>query len=383
MVRVFVSPSHLCTLYMIMYAKSTYKDWYNDVLILDTPPKKQSLIKVISDTQYVYPWAKIINLATPLTDETDFTTSTRKNLTRKIKGNFFAKPFYDFLLKRYLSKQQSKEAQMIVSQLAKLGEVIEVNMVTQTGINSSLFTLYPTATVNYFEHGQGDYFYIQKITTLNFNFYCLFTYKFKSYLEKKGQENAYVNKLNVDGFDLLAKQVIDRDPNGDEVKSVLNIPGKIVLILLENMQVYNVPENFYTDYLDLCVAQIARPEEYTFILKPHPGQSFRSIEISKEHMLNKLKLKTMVTETSNSISYSVEVLFTLWKDKTEHVFCVFSSALFYIAKLYRNDQTKYYYAYNFFKKYIKNAPPQIASNYYAFEELLENVFTENCIDMSK
>jgi len=48
MVRLFVTTSHLCTLYMLSYARNTNKGNYTDVLILDTPPKKKSLKKADS-----------------------------------------------------------------------------------------------------------------------------------------------------------------------------------------------------------------------------------------------------------------------------------------------------------------------------------------------
>jgi hypothetical protein len=368
---------------MILYAKKTSKAGYKDVLILDTPPKKKSLIKVISDTQKTYPWIRVVNLATAMPNESDFTVNTRKNITRKLKDNFFVKPVYDFLLKQYLKKQQKKESNRIHSQLADLGSVGEINIVTQTSINNTLFALYPKASVNYFEHGQGDYIFIQKINPINFNFYCVFSDKFKQYLTIREQADSYVRNLDINDFNLLAKEVIENDPDTETIKSLLEVSGKLVLILMENVQIYNVPDNFWTDYLDLCIEQIDTPEEYTFILKPHPGQSFKSIEISKEHMLTTRKLKTLVTESNSSISYSVEVLYSLWQQNTEHVFSLFSSGLFYISKLYRSDKAKYYYAYDFFKEYIKNAPPQISANYINFESLLKGVFTENCIEMSK
>ncbi len=145
---------------------------------------------------------------------------------------------------------------------------------------------------------------------------------------------------------------------------------------------YNVPDTFWTDSLELFIAQVDKPEEYTFILKPHPTQSLKSMEISKDYMINKRKLKTLILEHNYSINYSVEVLYSLWQNNTYYVFSIFSSASYYISKLYSNPNTKHYYAYGFFEKYINDAPPQFSSYFKSLEDLLKNVFSENCVDIS-
>jgi hypothetical protein len=368
---------------MIAYARKTNNENFKDVLILDTPPKKAALIKVITDTVKIYPWAEIINLSTVIPEEADFTPNTRKSLTRKLKTKPIIKPVYDFLLKLHLKKQKNSEAKIIQNQLMGKGNVSEINILTQTGVNDVLFKLYPKASVNYFEHGQGDYFFIQNIKPYTYNFYCVFADKFKQYLQNREQENNYVKSLlSANDFPAIAKEVINTDAQQASIKAQLQVEGKLVLILMENVQIYNVPDTFWTDYLDLCIAQVDNPNEYTFILKPHPTQSLKSIEISKHYILNTCKLKALVIENKHAVNYSVEVLYSLWQDNTHYVFSVFSSALYYISKLYGNETTKYYYAYDFFKKYIGDAPPQFSSYFIDLDDLLRNVFSENCVYIS-
>ena len=383
MIRLFVSPSHLCTLYMIAYARKTNNGKFKDVLILDTPPKKAALVKVITDTIKIYQWERIINLSTVIPEEVDFTPNTRKSITRKLRSKPVIKTVYDFLLKLYVKKQQANEARIIQNSLVGKGQIVEINILTQTSVNEVLFKLYPKASVNYFEHGQGDYFFIQDIKPHTYNFYCVFADKFRQYLQNKNQENRYVkNLLSNNDFPVIAKEVIDIDAESQSIKNQLQVEGKLVLILMENVQIYNVPDIFWTDYLDLCVTQVDKPEEYTFILKPHPTQSLKSIEISKAHMLNTKKLTALVIEHNHSINYSVEVLYSFWQNNTHYVFSVFSSALYYISKLYGNEATKFYYAYDFFKNYIADAPPQYSFYFIGLEGLLRNVFAEKCIDIS-
>ena len=362
MVRLFVVTSHIGTLYMLSYARSTNKSGYKDILVIDTPPKKNTLLKVMVDTQKIYPWAKIINLSTVMPEDYDFKLSTRKSLTQKLKNKFYIKPFYDFLLNIYLKKKQGEEAKIISSKLSSSEEVVEINVLTQTIINGALFSLYPKARVNYLEHGIGDYLLVQKIKPGNFNFYGVFADSFKKYLEKENLPNSYVHKLDAEEFNILAAAVIDNDPHAEKIKSALQVEGKIALILLENVHVYNVPDNYWTDYLDLCISQISNPEEFTFILKPHQIQSPRSLEMSKDHMINTRKLNTLVIDSNNSSNYCVEVLYSLWQNKATHVFTVFSSGVFYISKLYVSNHTKYYYAYDFFKEYTHNSLPQLLKN---------------------
>ena len=166
-----------------------------------------------------------------------------------------------------------------------------------------------------------------------------------------------------------------------EIISQYQFAGKKVLILLESVEIYNVPDNFWTDYLDLCMSKIPNPQDYTFILKPHPAQSFKAIELSKSHMINHYKVKTVVIEGNKAVNYSVEVLYSMWDDSTDYVFTVFSSALYYISKIYNNKQTKYFYAFDFFKDYTKNAPAQFVYIFNGIEDVVKNVLSENCVDM--
>lgn len=384
MIRLFVCPSHLSALYMILYARKTKKPGHKDILILDWPAKRASLIKVITDTKKIHPWDEIIDLSTTLSDDTDLKPSAKKVLIRKLKENVLVKPFYNVLLKRHRSKQAKIEEQKILAAIAGKGEVTEVNILTQTGIIDSLFKLFPKAAVNYFEHGTGDYFLIQKVKKTGFIFYCIFNEKFRDYLNKKGLSSEYVKGIIDEGdFLSIAKETLDADAQKKEIVSNLKFDGKKVLILMESVEIYNVPDNFWTDYLDLCLNNIPDPQNYTFILKPHPAQSFKAMEISKNHLLNYHRVKTVMIENSHSVNYSAEVLYSLWDDSTDYVFTVFSSGLYYISKIYNNKNTKYFHAFDFFRSYTKNSPAQFMYIYNGLEDLVKNVLSENCIEMKR
>lgn len=383
MVRIFVSPSHLCTLYMILYARKTSKPGYKDVLVLDSPPKKKSLIELIKGTQKIYPWHNIIDLSTPLDDSVDLVANTKKALTRKLKSKPGIKQVYDFLLKRHTKKQRAAEALLLKEKLRDLGDVIEVNLLTQTLVNEALFDLFPKAQVNYFEHGSGDYYLIQKVKRSGMNFYCVFAEQFKKLLAEKGLDNSFVKQLaGYEDFPAIAQEVINTDPTRDEIIKSVTVKGKMVLIVLEAMQLYQVPDHYYTDYIDLCMKQLKDPQDYTFVLKPHPAQTKRSIEDQKSRLIDHYKVKTVVAESPHLVNFSIEVLFTLWKDNTEHFFGTYSSAIFYNSVLYKSSGTKFYFTYEFFLNYLQSAPQQFKDIYAGIKEPVKKVFSANCTSMT-
>ncbi|MBS1647593.1 MAG: hypothetical protein JST67_09665 [Bacteroidetes bacterium] len=377
MTRIFVSTSHICTLYMILYAQQTNKGAYRDVLLLDTPPKKASLKKLLFDTKKIYAWHDIIDLSPTLPEETDFEVSTRKALTRKWKNVFFIRPFYQFLLKKYVQKEDKKIQQKLQKIFIEPASVVELNLLTQTVINANLMQVFPKAQVHYFEHGMGDYFFIQQLPAKKF--YCVFAQRFREHLQNTGQAFDYVYTLDTHSFPALAKQIVENDTLTATPPFLSD--EKLVLILMESVQMYQVPDVFYTDYIDLCVSKIAQPKEYTYILKPHPFQTKQSLEISKKHF-QQLGLKTTVLESTKSASYSAEVLYSLWQEQTYYVFSVFSSALYYISKLYYNDRTQFCYAYRFFKQYIDKAPEQYVRFFKGLEDPIKKVVSENATDIS-
>jgi len=368
---------------MILYARKTFKEGYKDVLILDSVPKKKTLINVLINTKKIYNWAYIIDLSIPVSDTDEVAPSLRKRVTRKVKTNILVKPIYDVLLRRHLQKKQKAEKTVLFGRLKTLGEVGEINLLTQTLVNKALLTLYPKAQVNYFEHGLGDYFFIQKIKSHTFNFYCVFAETFKIYLKNKNVESNYVHAfLDNQSFPDIAKEAIAADDEKEKIISTLKIEGKKVILFLDAMEIYHVPDAYWTDYLDLCISKVENPQGYTFILKPHHNQTTRTIQISKNHMLNNHKLKAVVIENNLPVNYSIEVLNALWNDSTDYVFSIFSSGLFYNSILYNNPKIKYYYAYRFFEDYTKNAPIQFIDTYKGLNELIRYVFSENSTDIS-
>jgi hypothetical protein len=367
---------------MILYARNTASAAHRDILLLDAVRKKESLITLLKNTSKVYNWHATIDLSSPVSDEGEI-ASGRKKFTRKIKENVLVKPFYSVLLKMFLHRMEAKLRKKLSTELNKHGKVTEVNLLTQSIVNHSLLELYPHATVNYFEHGLGDYLFIQDVKKRSFSFYCIFASSFREYLQKQRKENSYVKELpDINGFPELAHKVLSTDDQKEKIYSLLKVEGKKVVIFLDSMEVYHVPDNYWTDCLDLFLSMIPNPSEYTFILKPHHNQEARSIKISKDYILQKHKLKAVVIERDLPLHYGIEVLFSLWDDSTDYVFSIFSSGLYYISKIYERSGAKYYHAYDFFKNYTNNSPLQFIKTYEGLGPLIKNVFSQNCEDIS-
>jgi hypothetical protein len=382
MLRIFVTSSHISAIFQLIYARNTVKEGYVDVLFVDSPNLKKSIIDLITDTQKIYPWKITYSFATAITDETNMKPGFVKKSTRYLKNKPGFKEIYNVLLKRHEERRVIREKSRLLELLAEYKtEDVELNLLTKTALNGSLISIYPKAKINYFEHGMGDYWYVLKPDVPKGDFYCLFAERFKMNLENKKVDGGFIYPISKEnGFLEIAKQIIENHEKTKEIKLEFDVKGKLVVIMMESVEVYQVPDNFWTDYIDLCLSKINNPAEFTFIIKPHHLQSFNAIEITKSYV-EKLGLKVKFADNAYAMSFSAEVLFSLWQENTHYAFSVFSSSIYYISKLYPNKQISYYYGYDFFRKYIKNSPPQFVEIYNGIEELVKEVLSENCKKM--
>src|SRR5205814_350477 len=145
---------------------------------------------------------------------------------------------------------------------------------------------------------------IQNIKQKNFNFYCVFADQFKKLLTEKGKDHSYVKQLtDHESFPTIAQEVINADENSSELEKHFKVEGKMVLILLEAMQLYQVPDQYYLDYIDLCMKQLKDPQQYTFVLKPHPAQTKRSIDDQVNRLRDHYKVKTVLVDGGHFINF--------------------------------------------------------------------------------
>ncbi|HLG39299.1 MAG TPA: hypothetical protein VI461_06510 [Chitinophagaceae bacterium] len=228
------------------------------------------------------------------------------------------------------------------------------------------------------EHGIGDYFYVMNEQHPKSKMFAVFANGYKNYLLNKRIKSDWVYEITgLSDFHLLAQHLIKKHNRTLCLFEIPAISKPIVFILLEAVDMYNVPESFWTDYLDHILEQLDSPQRFHFLLKTHPVQSKISVVISEFFFQDKNLEYTLLADDKLS-SASAEVLFNLWFPNTEHVFCLFSSGCFYLSQLYKDKPITFWYSTEFFSRYIKNAPPQYKIHFEEIRPLIEQVFAERC-----
>ncbi|MBK6833037.1 MAG: hypothetical protein IPG89_01670 [Bacteroidetes bacterium] len=383
MLRIFLVSSHFSAILQSIYAASTKKEGDVDVLMIDYPPKKTALTQLILDTKFIHNWDVILNYAPELRDETNMRPSLKKRLTRKAKQLPLLKDIYNKMLSRHMFAFFKDFENRIRQDLSKVNsETVQLNMLTKTGLNGVLHKIYPKAEINYFEHGIGDYLYYEQNEIQSGNLFCLFPDEFQAYL--KSINNPNEKKIN--GFiygDLFYNAVQNLETNKvisneKEFEKLGN--EKLVFILIESMEIYEVPSNFWQDCIQLYLSRIDVPDDYTYVLKPHPLQSFEAINTIESYFKQR-GLKYILLGNSKFINVGAELIFYFFSKQTKYVFSLFSSSLYYFTKLYPSSEIKYYHGYKLFEKYTKNSPKQFVDIYNACEPIITNVLAKDCLEL--
>ncbi|MBI3135571.1 MAG: hypothetical protein HYZ14_12915 [Bacteroidetes bacterium] len=380
MLRLFVTSSQICTVYLSVYAKKSVQQGYKDILIIDNTKKKKALVEGIQKASKIHNWTEVIDLSENIANELNSKPSLRKRITRKMKSLLFIRSVYGALHAWFVKKQDQKRIGLLRERLKNYlhqnSDNVELGMLTQTSLNKPLIQLFPGARKLYFEHGIGDYFYISTPPFANSSFYCVFAASFSKFVSK----NNY--PVNVHGYiePVDYRNAFDQLSSVETDKNLKKYTGetKLVLILMDAAEIYHPPKVFWTDYLAECIRLTDTPENYRFLLKPHPAQSNEVLEITEQYFKTS-GLDFVMLKDQYFIHSGVELLYhDIYKD-VDYVFSTFSSALFYLAHFYP-QHTKYYYLYNFVKPYFKNAPQQYSEIFSGLDNYFNEVFSgENVV----
>jgi hypothetical protein len=378
--RIFVTTSHLSTVLMTMFAKESSSTGVSDILLVDDGLRRPELLNLIEETSSLHPWSVFHCFSTEISGKHDFQPSWRKNLIRKAKHWPIIKNIYTLLLQRHLRKKEKKYCSLLQNLIGNRAEnnKVEIYLMTQTFLNSPLIQLFPRATIAYMEHGIGDYFYVLHENIPKDAFYAIFSTPYKKYLEKIATPSNWVFEIPaLNRFPEMASDLLKLH-SGTLTLPGGNLPAKpYVFILLEAVDMYNVPSNFWTDYLDHIIQQLDAPQSFHFLIKTHPAQSKISISLSEQFFAKRNFEYSLLVDGKLS-SASAEVLFRLYSDRVKHVFCLFSSGCFYLSQLYQTTDITFWYSAEFFSRYIDNAPPQYKVHFNGLRPLIENVFAERC-----
>ncbi len=378
--RIFVTTSHISTVYMTLYAGATKTGEDADVLLLDSGTRRQILIDLVGETSQVHSWALYHCFSTAVTEAHDFRPPLRKRLTRQWKGLPVIRNAYNALHTRYLKKLDTKYKSLLRELLEPFKDYanIELFVMTQTYLNGPLKQLYPDAQVHFLEHGIGDYFYVLEKNEPGKKFDAVFADPFRRYLANKQQPVDWISPLaGRDGFNSLSRQLLKKHTGLLRLDTISKLTKPCIFILLEAVDMYEVPESFWTAYIDHILAQVDVPSDFHYLLKTHPIQSQVSIEKTEAHF-RKLGFSYTLLADDRMSSASAEVLFEIWADQTRHVFCLFSSGCFYLSQLYRDRDIQFWYSTEFMSRFIGNAPPQYKIHFEGLRPLIEQVFAERC-----
>lgn len=379
-IRIFVTTSHISTVYITLHASATKSEGYYDVLFIDDGKRKEQIIHLIDEISQLHNWDLYYNFSSILPSNYDFKPSWKRNFIRRWKSTPGISFVYGIMLQRFIRKKNNRFKTRLISLLQSFFPVdkVELYLMTQTYLNLPLREYFPQAEINFMEHGIGDYFYIQKEDSTNIKFVALFSNAFSEYLSKRLKRNILPTKIHgLNNFNSLAKKIITIHNQTEKYSFPIDPSKPIVLIILEAVDMYNVNTNFWTDYLVHIVERLDNASKYHYLVKPHPIQSEVSLKKTTD-WFNEKKLNYNILDGDFLSCISIEIIFQHWLHQTEHVFCLFSSSCFYLSQLYKDSKIKFWYSTTFMSKYIENAPPQYQQHFNGLIPLIEEVFSENC-----
>ena len=378
-IRVFITTSHISCVYMTLHARSTRSAGVRDVLLVDAGQRTGVLIHLIQEVASMHDWSLVHDFSDHVTTDHRFEPGVFKRLTRRWKEAPLARNIYGALLKRHLHKRDAAyrvRLRDLLRDVIKPTEEVVIYAHTQSPISEPLRLEFPQARLSFFEHGLGDYHYIVDQGQLRGPFRALFAEGFKRFLELRGIPSDQVLPLTLPvDYPQLASELMRK--HGAPTDKSRPAEKPFVFVLLEAVDMYEVPEQFWGAYIDHLIGALDHPERYHYLLKPHPTQSAVSFRAT-EARFRGLGLSYTLLDDPADRGIAAEVLFARWSASTEHVFCLFSSACFYLSQLYRDPHITYHYSTTFMEKWTGNAPPMFKRHFDALKPLIEEVFAERC-----
>ena len=378
--RIFICTSHISCVYMALFARDTWAAGMKDILLVDTGIRRSEVVRSISEAASLHRWRTFHSFSEEVGIEHRFEPSLRKRLTRRWKGAPVIRTIYSWLLKRYMSardRRYAAELMIVLGADATAGSV-EVFAHTETYLRHPLQQLFPSSACTFMEHGQGDYIHIIEGGKPIGQLRALFAVPFKCFLERYGQGSDWVLPLRLpDDFPAIAADLLAKHELGNTAPMV-EVTMHVVYVLLEALDMYNVPPEFWGAYIEHIIGSLDDPKKYHFILKPHPRQSALSMEHTRSSC-DKSGITYSILEGGLGHSLATEIEFARWAGRTEHVFCLVSSGCFYLSQLYRDLRITYHYSTEFMERWIGDAPPQYKRLFAKMKPLISEVLAERCV----
>lgn len=365
--RIFLTTSPLNTLIVSSYASSTKRDEDKDVLILDFLAQKESSVFQIKKLASIHDYNQIHDFTIPLADTSVSNPGIIKKLTRYFKRQPGFKQVYDLLYWfRYRKDVRKFKGMLIAKNILNESSQYSVEINTQPLLrfHDPLIELFPTANVNYFEHGIGDYFDIID-SKKSRRFFPLLESAFRNYLESNGIDSIKIEPLAID-FRNFRHIVTNLFP---EISS-LNKYQNVVLIVTQPLEDFSVSASFWSHFLEGVLAKVGQAERWNYLIKMHPRQNVESIEAITS-FLKERNVEFNVIQDNGLNNLALEFLFGALMSHTRYVFTPFSSAIFYLPVLYPDADIAYYYSIKSLRDYSSLTASQYKARWRRIEELLK------------
>lgn len=360
---------------MTIYAKAT--PGHTDVLLIDAAGRTPAVISHLEQAAKLYHWQKVCNFSIPLSEEHDHKPGTAKKLTRWLRSKPVSRSIYNLLLKRHQKKIIRAQQAILRKSLEEFSGETQLFVVRETVLYDALKGLYENAIINRFEHGLSDYTLLLNGTDHGGIFYCVFADKFRSFLSKRNKSFEFVKPLlDNDSFSAACRTYYDSF--SEKMSESICQPGRrYALLVMQPAEIMNVNDkDFWTGFLRKCISVTGKAENICYIVKPHPYQSKDAVKAVQEFFTaHKIDF---IIPPSSFISTSIEISFSQWEKQVDFVFSPYSSAVFYLSKLYPSGQRCYYYDFDYMKDHLVNAPEHFRLLFLQTEPLIREVFAESC-----
>jgi hypothetical protein len=365
---------------MAIYARETASAEYEDVLLIDKAGRTPVIIHHLEQAASLYPWKKFCNFSVPLSETHNHQPGLVKKITRQLRSKPVFRSVYNLLLKRYKKKTIRTHQHMLQKQLGKYTGEVQLFVVKETILSDALSGLYPNAPVNYFEHGLSDYTLLSDGAERDGKFFCIFAGQFRTYLANAGKDFEFVRPfLKDDAFAATCQNYFAFEKeNAIALRSVFSPGMRYALLLMQPVEIMDVNDkNFWTGFLEKCIAVSGAAADLCFIVKPHPYQSTDSIRVVNDFFSDR-KINFIIPPATIT-STSIEISFSQWEKHISFVFSPYSSSVYYLSKLYPSKDRRYFHDYEYMKKHLAHSPEYFRTLFLKTDPLIREVFSENCI----
>ncbi len=372
MVRFFITRDYFGTLLMALYAKMTYQEGYNDVLIIQEMAQQKKtdyLIGLIKKTKEFHRWSSIEEYY-----------SKKKNIyviKNRIKKVMIFLRIFNF----YLRMKKDRKIKLIngLNFDQYNTSQVEINTLIHGLVCITLLEKYKHAKLNYFEMGIGHYLNFYNKNPKLFNFYSLFFEQYQSFLNRASINSDFVKGY----FELIQFENLSRFMLGNNMEFLGQLNPEregaksCILILLQNLEVFNAPNAIWDRFIDECLRKVDNPQRFHFIIKPHYMQSYKTVQYFKK-VLQKNNVSYTIWNDKHIMQLNIETFFWAIKDKVKYVFSLFSTSIFTLSYMYKNSNINFFYSYDFIADYLVKAPVDIRERYMSFESIIKECLAKNC-----